>query len=487
MKGLIAILLLAFASTVSAQDFRSGAGGQGVGQGSGQVNEGQTFVLELDDLLIGELRKRETGLRSVLPQGNFTKVRIVYPTDGRQVTRRLDPFNTSKREQTGVNSLLLAITQAQITQLKKGFFLEDNIDPNKEIGVIKVVLETDSSSTGNTNEPLNPSQLPPLSLNNDNSSVGGTSQFPQQPTGLNNNNSRNNGFPQNNLLPANNGNGFGNDSNVNSNQFQSGNNSNTNQIGDRQNNFGGQTPTNSFSPPPLKDVTSTQRNNSPFGQNPIANNRQIQPQNNQGSNAFTPTGFQNTSPNNTFNNRPNTPNTLPQQNGQPLWNGNNGMDQSNQTNGLGNSQNNDLAMQNLIRENNELKRNNELTNQQIRRNINDLAMLKYELSQSQTKPNVPDFRRSEGMQNVSNKIQSGGDMNEPANSEKMAELEKNLEETKKQLAAQSGGAPITILVWLMLFVSGGFNVYLWWLWNASYSRYQELADDLRQTFTQSGG
>ena len=38
------------------------------------------------------------------------------------------------------------------------------------------------------------------------------------------------------------------------------------------------------------------------------------------------------------------------------------------------------------------------------------------------------------------------------------------------------------ILWFMFFVSFGLNMYLWWIWRASFTRYQELADDLRQTF-----
>lgn len=55
---------------------------------------------------------------------------------------------------------------------------------------------------------------------------------------------------------------------------------------------------------------------------------------------------------------------------------------------------------------------------------------------------------------------------------------------EKRAANDGGARPAEYtLLWLMLLCSVGLNLYLWFLSRTFYSRYQELADELRETFT----
>ena len=56
--------------------------------------------------------------------------------------------------------------------------------------------------------------------------------------------------------------------------------------------------------------------------------------------------------------------------------------------------------------------------------------------------------------------------------------------TNKEKTSSSNVRPAELtLLWLMLLCSVGLNLYLWFLSRTFYSRYQELADELRETFT----
>ena len=56
---------------------------------------------------------------------------------------------------------------------------------------------------------------------------------------------------------------------------------------------------------------------------------------------------------------------------------------------------------------------------------------------------------------------------------------------KPQTPVAEGNGAVSTILWFLFFCSMGLNLYLFFIWRSSYSRYQDLADDLRQTFSQS--
>ncbi len=66
-----------------------------------------------------------------------------------------------------------------------------------------------------------------------------------------------------------------------------------------------------------------------------------------------------------------------------------------------------------------------------------------------------------------------------------ADNSNNQEPTTLQAKSNNVTEKTNGLLWFMLFCSLGINLYLWWISRSFYVRYNELADELRETFTSS--
>ena len=57
------------------------------------------------------------------------------------------------------------------------------------------------------------------------------------------------------------------------------------------------------------------------------------------------------------------------------------------------------------------------------------------------------------------------------------------DDPKKERRSTSAGSGSHLLILLLLLISAALNFYLWFLARSFHSRYNELAHELRETFT----
>ncbi len=464
MKGLIALVLSAISLSLIAYPAHTQTTNQ----------QGKDFVLELDDAMLAELARRKNGLKSFLPnlQGQqFTRVFIKYIGTGQTRTtpkpRLFDVGTEASNDQSGLNSLKLPLDTGSIQALKAGKPLVAEIDPAKDIGVVKVVMapaqQVNSLPANNT--------LGSDQFGSRQNTLSGSNPISSQPPSLLNTTP--------NTSPRNDQFGGGNNT-----QFGSGN---------RQGTVSPTQPASTTNPLPNNSIADNRRNVFP--------DTQLYPR----------TGVDNTGINNTTGQG--NPN-LVGVGGNRRTDIGTRADYSNRTNVTGNP--------NVMGNPNRFERrpfddrgfNNtrdtrpnipSYNNQELMREREQLQRLRDEYSQliaatnrNRVGLNAPPgefLTKTEADRNVRDalekqraELKTTADQQtkvalENQKTELKASAEKQIKEQVDKLVAEQANWSGPVL-WFAFFVSFGLNMYLWWIWRASFTRYQELADDLRQTFSQ---
>ena len=152
MKGLIALVLSSVTLGLIVQPAFSQTTNQ----------QKKDFVLELDDAMLAELSRRN-GLKSFLPDlrgQQFGQVLLKYVGNGaRRTTPKPRVFDTATEgnvDASGLNSFVLPISAKAIEQLKNGEVLGAPIDPSKDIGLVKIVMDPRGHKSTPLKQPVFP-------------------------------------------------------------------------------------------------------------------------------------------------------------------------------------------------------------------------------------------------------------------------------------------------------------------------------------------
>jgi hypothetical protein len=435
MKGLIAFLLMALATVATAQN----------------TQQPRIYVLELDDTLIAELDRRN-GLKSRLPGvDQFDEIVIKYVKAGQRQTQMpkiFNPLSDDDSDADGLNPLSFKITEDQIRQLIAGNYLRSGIKQGANIGLIKVVKEKPT---------------------NNSTQFGGQSP---QPSSV---------VPSINNSPSNTNNNLLSDPNKKNDPF-------------------GTLPTN---PDWNRQSTSQPRNNSddsvpPFKMPALNNNVPVISPNNGGSqNQFNsssnmvdvPNSGQRNPLNPRNGNQTNQPNTSTPNNSvmdnsfnnRPFAGGNN-QPQNNPNNRPVNRYQNEYEYPRTQQQYPLANKTYPDNRMAYNPNVNTAPPIQYQPVVNNSTPAQPTISPTEAkMDQILNMM---ADNAKKSNVTPVANTN-NKSATAPAPTLTTADTRIYWFIWFLFFFSVGVNIFLYSIWRSSHVRYQELADDLRQTFSQS--